>query len=86
VRFKRGGQKWPPFSFEQQKRSIKTRLKSWRDFRPNCRPHSPTICTLRELARFLQMPDATDVSFMTIFGTANMISQSANVHFPDLQL
>jgi hypothetical protein len=32
------------------------------------------------------MPDATDISFMTIFGTANMIAQSVNVHVPDLQL
>jgi hypothetical protein len=32
------------------------------------------------------MPNATDVSFMPIFGTANMISQSANVNVPDLQL
>jgi hypothetical protein len=32
------------------------------------------------------MPDATDISFMTTFGTANMISQSVNAHFPDLRL
>jgi hypothetical protein len=32
------------------------------------------------------LPDATDVSFMTIFDTASMISQSVNVHVPDLQL
>jgi hypothetical protein len=29
---------------------------------------------------------ATDISFMTIFGTANMISHSVNVNVPDLQL
>jgi hypothetical protein len=29
---------------------------------------------------------ATHISFMTTFGTANMISQSVNVHVPDLQL
>jgi hypothetical protein len=29
---------------------------------------------------------ATDISFMTIFGTANMIAQSVNVHVSDLQL
>jgi hypothetical protein len=28
----------------------------------------------------------TDISFMTTFGTANMISQSVKVHFPDLRL
>jgi hypothetical protein len=32
------------------------------------------------------MPNATDISFMATFGTANMISQSVNAHFPDLQL
>jgi hypothetical protein len=49
-------------------------------------PHSPTISTLRELARFLQLPDATHISFMATFGTANMISQSVKVNVPDLQL
>jgi putative addiction module antidote len=29
---------------------------------------------------------ATDISFMTTFGTANMIAQSVNVNFPDLRL
>jgi hypothetical protein len=29
---------------------------------------------------------ATDISFMATFGTADMISQSVNVDFPDLQL
>jgi hypothetical protein len=29
---------------------------------------------------------ATDISFMTIFGTANMISQSVNVNVPGLRL
>jgi hypothetical protein len=29
---------------------------------------------------------ATGISFMAIFGTANMISHSVNVHFPDLRL
>jgi hypothetical protein len=32
------------------------------------------------------MPDATDISFMTTFGTANMIAQSVNVNVLDLQL
>jgi hypothetical protein len=32
------------------------------------------------------MTDATDLSFMAIFGTANMISQSVHVNMPDLQL
>jgi hypothetical protein len=32
------------------------------------------------------MPDATDISFVAALGTANMISQPVNVHFPDLQL
>jgi len=32
------------------------------------------------------MPDATAIRFMTIVGTANMIAQSVNVNFPDLQL
>jgi hypothetical protein len=32
------------------------------------------------------MPDATDISFMTTFGTTNMIAQSVNVNVPDLQL
>jgi hypothetical protein len=29
---------------------------------------------------------ATDISFMTTFGTADMIVQSVNVHVPGLQL
>jgi hypothetical protein len=29
---------------------------------------------------------ATDISFMTIFGTADMIAQSVKVNVPDLQL
>jgi hypothetical protein len=32
------------------------------------------------------MPDATDISFMTTFGTANMISQSVKANLSDLQL
>jgi hypothetical protein len=32
------------------------------------------------------MADATDISFMAVFGTANMISQSVNVNMPALQL
>jgi transglutaminase-like putative cysteine protease len=38
------------------------------------------------LVRIAVGRDATDISFMTIFGTANMISQSVNVNMPDLQL
>ena len=37
------------------------------------------------LVRIAVGRDATDISFMTIFGTANMISQSVNVHLADLQ-
>jgi hypothetical protein len=29
---------------------------------------------------------AADISFMTTFGTANIIAQSVNAHFPDLRL
>jgi hypothetical protein len=29
---------------------------------------------------------ATGISFMTTFGTANIISQSVNAQFPDLRL
>jgi hypothetical protein len=32
------------------------------------------------------MPDATDISFMATFGTANMISKSVKVNVPDLRL
>jgi hypothetical protein len=32
------------------------------------------------------MLDATGISFMTTFGTANIISQSVNAQFPDLRL
>lgn len=36
------------------------------------------------LVRIAVGRDATDISFMTIFGTANMISQSVHVHMADL--
>ena len=50
---------------------------------------SPCTCAFSRAAdvpaRLAVNRDATDIGFMKIFGTANMISQSVNVQLADLQ-